>query len=222
MTPKLLLLITISYSISIGFFFGWKKSLKGFAFWGLLGAALIEVAASDWGFNGGMFDTAFKQVLIIFGLGLPVFALLRHASLWKDECKRIPSSSKKQKSASRYAIQLLPALNLALPALGLGVGSALTLIARKKAQAYVPQLRDTLIFQAYWSFMLFASYIFSSMPIGIYASFVVIIYGAGKILVGLAVLKAGVDYRFCNTEGGLSRVIRSFREKRLTKAGQGL
>lgn len=196
MTPKLLLLTTIAYAISLGLFFGWKRGIKSFTFWSLMGSALIEIGATQMGFNRGFSDTLLKQMLIIFGLGSPIYSVARNASIWADACRSTVRSSQPTRSAARFAIHLAPLLNLPLPGVGLVITTGAYLSTRSKAKGLVQIFLDSIRFQAIWSLMLLASYILSAMPIGIYMSAVVIFLGIAKIITGTVVISRGYEYRY--------------------------
>lgn len=223
MTPKLLLLATIAYAISLGLFFGWRRSLTSFTFWSFMGSALIEVGATQWGFNRGFSDTLLKQMLILFGLGAPIYAVARHASFWADACRSTARILQPRRSAAKYAIHLTPLLNLALPGGGVIITAAAFIYARSKAKYLVQQITDSVRFQAVWSLMLLVAYILSAMPVGIYMSAVVIFLGIARIITGTVVISRGYEYRYYKTRGDRTfNFKRIFDRKTLTKSNKGL
>ncbi|HBP6530842.1 TPA: hypothetical protein L6A81_35100 [Pseudomonas aeruginosa] len=223
MTPKLLLLATIAYAISLGLFFGWRRGLKNFIFWSFMGSALIEVGATQWGFNRGFSDTLLKHMLIILGLGAPIYAAARHASFWADACRSKARTQQPRQSAAKFAIHLTPLLNLALPGGGIIITGATFLYARSKAKKLVPQITDSVRFQAGWSLMLLIAYILSAMPVGIYMSAVVIFLGIARIITGTVVISRGCEFRYYQTLGKRTfNFKRIFDGKTLTKSNKGL
>ncbi|NRC34258.1 hypothetical protein HB746_35390 [Pseudomonas aeruginosa] len=222
MTPKLLLMLTIGYAIALGLFFGWRKNLKHLALWGLVGATLIEVGATALGFNKGISDTLLKQIMIVFGIGFPVFLTARHASIWKSICTGRAQERKLKKSPSTFIIHALALSNLWFPALGLIITGLIMLYARARAANHMPQLTDSARFQANLSLMLIFAYILSSMPIGVYITSVILFYGAGKILVGFSVIAAGHEYRYYTGEGLISKLQARFKRRRQATPNQGL
>lgn len=223
MTPKLLLLATIAYAISLGLFFGWRRGLKSFIFWSFMGSAFIEVGATQWGFNRGFSDTLLKQMLIIFGLAAPIYAVARHASFWAAECRSTARTLQPRRSAAKYAIHLAPLLNLALPGGGIIITAGAFLYARSKAKNLVQQITDSVRFQAVWSLMLLVAYILSAMPVGIYMSAVVIFLGIARIITGTVVISRGCEFRYYQTLGERTfNFKRIFGGKTLTKSNKGL
>lgn len=222
MTPKLLLMLTIGYAIALGLFIGWRKNLKHLALWGLVGATLFEVGATAMGFNKGISDTLLKQIMIVFGIGFPVFLTARHASIWKSICTGQAQERKQKKSPSTFIIHALALTNLWLPALGLIITGLIMLYARARAANHMPQLTDSARFQANLSLMLIFAYILSSMPVGVYITSVILFYGAGKILVGFAVIAAGNEYRFYTGEGLISKLQARFKQRHQATPNQGL
>ncbi|MBI6601026.1 hypothetical protein [Pseudomonas sp. S4_EA_1b] len=222
MTPKLLLMLTIGYAIALGLFFGWRKNLKHLALWGLIGATLIEVGATAFGFNKGISDTLLKQLMIVFGIGFPVFLTARHASIWKGICKEQAQVRKLKKSPSTFIFQAIGLTNLWLPALGLIITGLIMLYARTRAANHMPQLTDSARFQANISLMLIFGYILSAMPIGVYITSVILFYGAGKILVGFAVFASGYEYRYYTGKSLISKLQARLKRRRQAMLNQGL
>lgn len=201
MSPKLLLLATIGYSVALGLYFGWRGNLRGLAIGAVIGAVFIEAGASEWGFNKGFSDTLLKQLLILFGAGIPIFYIARHASIWREACKPPSKAQKLKRSAPTLVIHLVGLANLWLPGIGLIFTGLGMLYARNRAQFLMPQLIDSIRFQASFSLMLICAYLLSAMPIGVYITAVVMLCGLGKVLVGTVVLMSGFEYRYCRRQG---------------------
>ncbi|KSQ21572.1 hypothetical protein APB26_31790 [Pseudomonas aeruginosa] len=195
MTPKILLFITVAFAVIVSSLMGWRKSFRSFLFWGAMAAALAEIAASQLGFNRGFSDTLLKHLVIIFGLGGPIYAIARHARKWVHACTK-PGQAKTSRTAVRIAVHMAPMLNLVLPGLGLvATGVAYAVFPRRLA-AYKTQVIDSAWFQAIWGTLLFASYVLSAMPIGIFLSAVVMSLGISRIAIGLTVICRGYDYSY--------------------------
>lgn len=217
MTTKILLVLTIGCAIALGLMFGWKRSLKRMTLWGLIGACLAEACATAMGFNKGFSDTLLKQVLIILGIGFPVFVAARHASIWKGVCSGQGKRMNLKTHYSAFAIHALGLFNLWLPASGLIITGVVMLYARVRHAGLMDQLVDSARFQSRLSFSLILAYILSAMPIGVYITSVVLFYGAAKILVGFAVLAAGHEYRYCSGKALISKLqARLFRKHEAT------
>jgi hypothetical protein len=222
MSSQTLLLLTIGYAITLGLCFGWKKSPKSFAFWSVFGGITIEIFASELRLNAGFSDTLWKQFVIIIGLGAPIYAIARHASIWRAACKPPYQTKKITKKLPGLSIHLVTLTNFWLPGLGVILISLATLIGRYKAPHLVSLLIDSMRFQAGFAILLLGSFLLSAMPIGLYISSLIMLYGAGKILVGTAVVMSGFEYRFCNSPSLYSMVKGRFGRKHSSGASQGL
>ncbi|MEW5511871.1 hypothetical protein ABGT16_04560 [Pseudomonas asiatica] len=222
MSSQTLLLLTNGYAIALGICFGWTKRPKSFAFWSVFGAVLVEVTASGVGLNSGFSDTLWKQLVIVIGLGAPIFVICRHGSIWRAACKPPYQTKKITKKMPGLCIHLVTLTNFWLPGLGVILTGIVTLIGRYKAPHLVSLLVDSLRFQAGLTILLLGSFLTLAMPIGIYISSLIMLYGAGKILVGTTVVLSGFEYRFCNSPS-LYRLIKGrFGRKRSISATQGL
>lgn len=222
MSSQTLLLLTIGYAIALGLCFGWTKSPKSFAFWSVFGYVLTEIAASELGLNAGFSDTLWKQLVIIIGLGAPIFAIARHASIWRSACKPPYQTKKITQKLPGLCIHLGTLTNFWLPGLGVILTGLATLIGRYKAPHLVSLLVDSMRFQAGFTILLLGSFLLSAMPIGIYISSLIMLYSAGKILVGTAVVMSGFEYRFCNSASLYSMVKGRIGRERSSGASQGL
>ncbi|EMG2119174.1 hypothetical protein IPC1147_30875 [Pseudomonas aeruginosa] len=195
MTPKTLLIVTVAFAVIVSSLMGWRKSFRSFLFWGAMAAAFCEIAASQLGFNRGFSDTLLKHLVIIFGLGGPIYAIARHAGSWARACAKA-GQAKTSRTTVRIAVHVAPLLNLALPGLGLvATGVAYAVFPRRLA-SYKTQVIDSAWFQAIWGTLLFASYVLSAMPIGIFLSAIVISLGISRIAIGLTVICRGYDYAY--------------------------